>query len=335
MAGLTESTRAAESSVGAPPDYDQVGEVTEPMRVAVVGQATAPKATSVDTKANKGWLVCGGLTGLAIIGYLVFGPGASGSKAEWFFGAVVFVVVMVTMWLTLTIQRQAKNDIVQADERLRRELAAADERSALELALTQKWHRAQMESQQKLHHAELVAQHELARIERNNLLEQLQKQAMIEVSRAVGAHTRMLATLWTEGATQLRNPDRAEREAAMNALFGQISQVVSDVSVELDNAHLLSQDDRLQDALNRVNDAVLMAIQVAEDLHADVVEGRTPETNPIPAVQHLLHERATAARRLAWSLLRTGLEDSAAPAVDPPIEPVDLSADTQRSAEVS
>ncbi len=310
MAGLTESTRVAESSGGAPLNYGQSGETTEPMRVAAMDQDPAPKAMSIDTKAGIGWLVCGGLGSLAVVWYLLFSPGELGSKAEWFFGAVVFVVVMVTMWLTLTVQRQAKYDIAQADERLRRELAAADERSALELALTQKWHRAQMESQQKLHDAELVAQRELARIERNNLLEQLQKQAMIEVSRAIGAHTRMLATLWTEGATQLRNPDRDEREAAMNALFEQISQVVSDVSVELDNAHLLSQDDRLQDALNRVNDAVLLAIQVAEDLHADVVEGRAPETNPIPAVQRLLHERATAARRLAWSLLRTGLEDS-------------------------
>ncbi|OLP01674.1 hypothetical protein BVU76_14540 [Mycolicibacterium porcinum] len=309
MAGLTESTTVAESSGGAPSDYGQNGEATEPMRVAAVEHEPARKQ-SVEKKASIGWLVCGGVGALGIVCFLLFSPGQSGSKAEWFFGAVIFVVVMVTMWLTLTIQRQAKYDIARADERLRRELAAADERSALELALTQKWHRAQMESQQKLHAAELVAQQELARIERNNLLEQLQKQAMIEVSRAVGAHTRMLATLWTECATQLRNPDRDERESAMNALFEQISQVVHDVSVELDNAHLVSQDDRLQDALNRVNDAVLMAIQVAEDLHADVVEGRTPETNPVPAVQRLLHERATAARRLAWSLLRTGLEDS-------------------------
>ncbi len=310
MAGLTESTRVAESSGGAPLNHAENGDATEPMRVAVLAPDPAPKALSADRRAGIGWLVGGGLGVLAIGLYLVFSPGEAGSKADWFFGAVVFVVVMVTMWLTLTIQRQAKYDIASADERLRRELAAADERSALELALTQKWHRAQMESQQKLHQAELVAQQELARIERNNLLDQLQKQAMIEVSRAVGAHTRMLATLWSEGASQLRNPDRDERESAMNAIFEQISQVVSDVSVELDNAHLVSQDDRLQDALNRVNDAVLMAIQVAEDLHADVVEGRTPETNPIPAVQRLLHERATAARRMAWSLLRTGLEDS-------------------------
>lgn len=317
MAGLTESTRAAEFSGGAPSNNGEVGETTEPMRVVRPDPGPAPKMASVDTRTGIGWLVCGGLGSLAVVWYLLLGPGPLGSKSEWFFGAVVFVVVLVTMWLTLTVQRQAKYDIAQADERLRRELAAADERSALELTLTQKWHRAEMESQQKLHHAELVAQQELARIERNNLLDQLRKQAMIEVSRAVGAHTRMLATLWTEGATQLRNPDRGERETAMNAIFEQIGQVVNDVSVELDNAQLLSQDDRLQDALNRVNDAVLMAIQVAEDLHADVVEGRTPETNPIPAVQRLLHERATAARRLAWSLLRTGLEESTTPTADP------------------
>lgn len=308
MAGLTESTRAAEFSEGTPSEDVDTSDTTQPIRVPVTDREAAPTTPAAEGKADIGWLVGGGIGCLAIVWFLVFSPGERGSKAEWFFGAVIFVVVMVTMWLTLTVQRQARQDIAQAGERLRRELAAADERSAAELALTQKWHRAEIQAQQKLHRAELAAQHELARIERNNLLEQLQKQAMVEVSRAVGAHTRMLAAMWSEAATQLRNPDRDEREAAMNVIFGQISQVVNDVSVELDNAHLLSQDDRLQDALNRVNDAVLMAIQVAEELHADVVEGRTPEANPIPAVQRLLHERATAARRLAWSLLRTGLE---------------------------
>ncbi|WP_280833534.1 hypothetical protein [Mycolicibacterium frederiksbergense] len=285
---------------------------TEPIPVAAVDREPSRKVAPVDAKTGIGWLVCGGLGSLGIVWYLVFGPGELGSKSEWFFGAVVFVVVMVTMWQTLNIQRQAKYDIAQTNEQLRRELAAADERSALELALTQKWHRAAMESQQTLHRAELVAQQELARIERLHLVEQLQKQAMIEVSRAVGAHTRMLALLWNEGSTQLRNPDRGERETAMNSIFEQISQVVHDVSVELDNAQLLNQDDRLEEALNRVNDAVLMAIQVAEELHADVIEGRMPESNPIPAVQRLLHERATAARRLAWSLLRSGLDGRSA-----------------------
>jgi hypothetical protein len=103
---------------------------------------------------------------------------------------------------------------------------------------------------------------ELARIERIHLLGQLQKQAMIDVSRTIGAHTQTLATLWNQGASVLRIEDREEREDAMNPIFEQISQTVNDFSVELANAHLLVEDDRLHQALNSVNEAVLMAIRV-------------------------------------------------------------------------
>ncbi|MGV0741405.1 hypothetical protein [Mycolicibacterium sp. XJ870] len=291
---------------------------TQPIPVtAPDAREPSRRQSPVEGRTSIGWLVCGVVGSMAIAWFIFLSPGELGNKSEWFFGAVVFVVVMVTMWQTLTIGRQARQDAAEAAERLRKELAAADERSALELALTQKWHRAQMESQQKLHRAELAAQQELARIERGHLLEQLQKQAMIEVSRSVGAHTRMLATLWSEGARSLHIDDRDEREKAMNAIFGQISHVVNDVSVELDNAHLLSQDDRLHHALDRINEAVLMAIQVAQELHADVIDGRAPESNPIPAVQRLLQERSAEARRLAWSLLRTGLDDSEVRADEP------------------
>ncbi len=132
---------------------------------------------------------------------------------------------------------------------------------------------------------------------------------MIEVSRAVGEHTQMLARLWNKGASVLLIEDRVEREQAMNPIFEQIGQVVNEFSVELGNAHSLIEDDRLHGALNRVNEAALMAIQVAEDVHLAVVEGRTPEPNPIPAVQRRMHTHAAEARRLAWDLIRTGLDD--------------------------
>jgi hypothetical protein len=51
---------------------------------------------------------------------------------------------------------------------------------------------------------------------------------MIEVSRAVSAHTHMLAALWNQGASILLNEDRDEREKAMHPIFEQISQVVND-----------------------------------------------------------------------------------------------------------
>ncbi|MDV3130020.1 hypothetical protein M1247_34310 [Mycobacterium sp. 21AC1] len=286
-----------------------MSEPTEPIPL-VAPEPQESRSNPIEGRNGIGWLVCAGVAGVAIAWFILFSPGELGSKSEWFFGAVVFAVVMVTMWQTLNIQRQARQDVADAAERLQRELAAADERAALELALTQKWHRAEMESRQRLHRAELEAQRQLARVERAHLHEHMQKQAMIEVSRAVGAQTRMLATLWSEGARVLGNDDRDVREQAMNAIFEQISQVVNDVGVELDNAHLLSEDDRLHQALDQINEAVLMGIRVAEDVHAEVVEGRTPQPNPIPAVQRLMHERASEARRLAWALLRTGLSNN-------------------------
>ena len=86
----------------------------------------------------------------------------------------------------------------------------------------------------------------------------MQKQALVEVSRTVNGHTQLLATLWNEAASILRIEDRDERELAMNPIFEQISQVVNDFSVEVGNAHLLVEDDRLHRALDRVNEAALM-----------------------------------------------------------------------------
>ena len=175
------------------------------------------------------------------------------------------------------------------------------------MALTQKLHTAELENERKAHRAELDAQRQQAALERTHLLNQLQKQAVIEVSRAVSLHTQMLATLWNRGAGILNSTDRDEREQAMLPIFEQIGQVVNDFSVELANAHQIVDDTRLNQALEGVNEAVLMGIQVAQDVCDDIVEGRATEPNPIPAVQRLMYEKAAEARRLAWDLLRTGL----------------------------
>jgi hypothetical protein len=309
VTGLAQPTRAAE------PTQRGMSDSTDPQAVPV-RRAPRPRGPV----RGIGWLAGGVAGGLAIAWFIVLSPGEIGSKAEWFFGAVVFVVVMVTMWQTLNIQRTAKQDAAEAAERLRTELTAAEERSKRELALAQTMHHAEMEAQQKLHDAEIEAQQklhraemnaqrELARKERAHLAKQLQKQAVIEVSRAVSAHTHMLATLWNQAATILLNEERDEREQAMNPIFEQISEVVNDFAVELDNAQLLVEDDRLHHALNRVNEAALMAIRIAEEVHGAVVEGHAPEPNPIPSVQRLMQTRAAEARRLAWDLLRTGLDD--------------------------
>lgn len=304
MTGLAQSRRASE-----PSDRREVSDATEPIRLTVPTRRASRSPTPFGGWRGISWLTGGVAGSLAIVWFIVLSPGEIGSKAEWFFGAVVFAVVMVSMWQTVTILHHAKQNAAEAAERLQKEIAAAEERSARELALTRELHRAEMEAQQKLHRAESEAQRERARIERGHLLNQLQKQAMIEVSRAVSTHTQMLATLWDQGAGMLRIKDRDQREAAMNPIFEQIGQVVNEFSVELANAHLLIEDDRLHRALDRVNEAALMAVSVAEDVHLAVVDGRDPQPNPIPPVQQLMHKRAAEARSLAWDLLRTGLDD--------------------------
>jgi hypothetical protein len=91
-----------------------------------------------------------------------------------------------------------------------------------------------------------------------------------------------------------------------------IPMVAADFSVEVSNANVLIEDDRLHRALNQVNEAAVMAIRVAEDVHDAVVDGRTPKSDSIRTVQRLMHTRAAEARRLAWELLRNGLEDTSA-----------------------
>lgn len=306
MTELREST-GSETTRATPTSDDDAAERTEPIPLAASSAKPVGKDGSFDARTGIGWLVCGVAGSLAIAWYILLAPGEVGSKAEWFFGAVVFVVIVVTVWQTVTVVRQAQRETADVAERLRAELAAADERAAHDLALTRKRHRTELETQQKLHRAEMAAQRELARVQRRHLVEQLQKQAMIEVSRSVATHSRTLAALWSEGARCVQLEDRTERETAMNAIFEQIGHVVTDVSVEIDNAHLLCQDDRLHEALDKVNDAVLMAIRIAEDLHDDVVQGRAPQKDAVRDVQRRLTGRATEARRLAWSLLRSGL----------------------------
>jgi hypothetical protein len=274
----------------------------------------APPAVPVSRERNRfGWRAVGWFAGaiagiLAISWFILFSPGEIGSKAEWFFGAVVVCVVMVSMWQTTGIQRMARKDAADSAERHRRELAAAEERAMRELAMTQRLHRTQMEAQQRMHHSEMETQRELARIERNHLIHQVQKQAIVEVSRAVNAHTQVLASLWNEGANILCIEDRDLRERAMKPIFEKIGQVVNEFSVELSNAHLLADDDRVHRALDHVNEAALMAIRVAEDMHTAVIEGHAPDPDAIAGAQRLMQSRAAEARHLAWALVRAGLE---------------------------
>jgi hypothetical protein len=304
MTELAHTPSAAElPSAGS--DYLPTAQTDEPRRGAPA------RGTGREVWRVIGWLA-GALAGFAAIAwFILFAPVESGSKAQWCFAAVVLVAVLASIWQTHSILRQARLDAADAAQRLRDELAAAQERSARELALVRSIHEAEMDSQRQMARAELAAQVELARVERVHLVAQQQKLALVGVSRAVNASTQALAALWNQAASVLELEDREARERALHPVFEQIAQVVNEFSVELSNAHLLVEDDRVHRALDSVNDAVLMAMHVAEDLHLAVVEGREPEPKPIATAQRIMNEKSVEARHLAWSLLRTGIDDAA------------------------
>lgn len=306
MTGLVDSTTAGDQS-----QRGRRRDSTKPTPQDASARRQGGGFAAIGGWRGIGWLSCGAAGGLAIAWFILLGPGEMGSKADWFFGAAVLCLALVTLWQTVTVQRQANQRAAEAGERLRIEVVAAQQRSARELELARKLHEAEIESRQKSHRAELDAQRRHARIERGHLLIQLQRQAVIEVSRAVSLHTGMLATLWNRGASVLQSTDRDEREHAMQPIFEQIGQVVNDFSVDIANAHQIVEDDRLNRALEGVNEAVLMGIRVAQEVCDDIVEGRSPQPGAVPSVQRLMHQRAAEARSLAWALLRAGLDDGA------------------------
>lgn len=293
-------------------ERDEVSDVSNSAEAtqAMMPIRPAPRGFTPRGWREIGWLTCGFAGSLAIGWFIFLSPGELGTRAEWFFGAAVCGVALVSLWQTSSVQRQARQNADEAVERVRMQLATAEERWARELDLTRTLHRTEIDAQRELHRADMEAQRELARVERAQLRNQLQKQAMIEVSRAVGTHTQKLATLWEQGSDVLDIEDRDERQRLMSPIFDQIGQVVNDFSVELRSARLLIEDDSLHHALKRVSDAALMAVEVAEDLHNAVIEGHAPQPDSITSVQGLLHTRATEARGLAWDLLRTGLEQN-------------------------
>lgn len=172
MTVLVESATADDQSV-----RGEVRDATEPIPELVLARRDSGWFAAIDGWHGIGWLSCGAAGGLAIVH-----PARSrrdGVQGGLVFGAVVFCALLVVMWQTVNVQRQANQRAAQAGEQLRIALAAAEERSAREMGLTQKLHRAELESQQESHRAAMDARRAQAELERRYLLNQLQKQAVI------------------------------------------------------------------------------------------------------------------------------------------------------------
>ncbi len=217
------------------------------------------------------------------------------AKAAWFSGVGTLLAVVVALWQSLIIRRQAKDEAKEAQQRLRQELAAAEQRSAREL-----------DNARELHLVELDHQREQARIQRVHLREQEFKLALIRVSRAINAYTHELATLTEQGRRVLKT-ESEEREDALLAISEKLGTLVTDVSLEISGAHMFTRNQDLHGALDKVNAAMMAGPQAEMAFrHAVISLGRMPKPNPIPFAQATMQEAIGNARRMAGEVLDTG-----------------------------
>lgn len=112
MTGLVDATTAEDQS-----EHGAVRDGTEPIPEPVLARRDGGWFAAIDGWRGIGRLSCGAAGGLAIAWFVLLGPGEMGSKADWFFGAVVFCALLVVMWQTVNIQRQANQRAAQAAER--------------------------------------------------------------------------------------------------------------------------------------------------------------------------------------------------------------------------
>src|SRR5947199_9574342 len=101
MTGLVQSARATEDSVRRDVDAS-----------SGPAASAAPPQSPVSPEPRRlgwhgiGWFACGVAGALAIAWFIFFSRGELGSKADWFFGAVVFCAVMVSVWSIVACLRQ-------------------------------------------------------------------------------------------------------------------------------------------------------------------------------------------------------------------------------------
>jgi hypothetical protein len=240
------------------------------------------------TKSEIGWVLLGSSIGGLLSYMLVFSGWDPGSKADWFAGLGSFAAVAVALWQSVVIRRQADADAVTAAKRFAEELLAAEARSA----------------------AELAAQKQLARVERLYRHEREIKSALVEVARAVSEYGIVIASFWVESVDISKLPTRPEREVAFRPMSRMLGEAVSRIAIECDTAELLIEEQQLGEAVAELRVAVEAVVWAADEMRQRVERNDNPNMAPVHAAQLQMVEQATETRRLAWELLRTGVDGS-------------------------
>jgi hypothetical protein len=225
---------------------------------------------------------------------------AWGSVSDAFAACGTILAVVVALRQASAARKQADEDARDAAERLERELAAAEER-----------HQDQLREQREVATLEVENQVQLARVQRLHIREQDFKNALIRITRAAGAYTHELATLLELGRRVIKMP-ADQRGDALHDVNKQLGRYVQDFSIEIAGAHMLTQDDEIHEALNRVNAALLLGPQAEIPFRNVAIDGASRErdvTNaaaPIFMAMDAIQTRLGEARQLAGDKLITG-----------------------------
>ncbi|MGV0159883.1 hypothetical protein ACRU3B_10645 [Mycobacterium colombiense] len=223
-----------------------------------------------------------------------------GSVSDAFAACGTILAVVVALRQASAARKQAAKDAKDAAERLERELSAAEQR-----------HQDQMREQREVAALEVENQVQMARVQRLHIREQDFKNALIRITRAAGAYTHELATLVETGRRAVKEPPN-QRSGALHDVSRQLGRYVQDFSIELAGAHMLTQNDDIHEALNRVN-AAMMGGPYAEIGFRDVVMRAASTDRDVTAAARQifsaieeLQTRLGEARQLAGDILNTG-----------------------------
>ena len=221
-----------------------------------------------------------------------------GNVAEAFGAAGTLLAVVVALWQSTVIQHQPEREATDAAQRFEQELTSA-----------RGLHVAEMKAADDQHKAELEAQREIARVQRVSLLEQEFKLALIRVTRAASAYTHALATLIAETPRIISGTTRQERDDALKPISKELAAAVHDLNAEISSAHMLTNNDQLHDALDRITATAMKGPKAELDFrNTAVMAGQHPNEAPIFMVMQELHQVIGDVRRLAGGILVTGMD---------------------------
>ncbi|BBY74337.1 hypothetical protein MPRF_12360 [Mycolicibacterium parafortuitum] len=292
-----------------PNEDGEVSATPEEARGITPPQTVVPSASQRRpwTLRDTGWIALGLTSGGFASWLLIFSGWEIGSKAEWFSGVASFGAVAVALWQSVVIRQQAKADAAEAAKRFGDELKAAKDRTIQEVQAAEQRTQKELDAANERHGIEMEQQREIARIQRIHLREQEFKLALIRVSRAATAYTHELATLVETGSRVVAMSQRQERADALRPVSKRLGALMDDLSVEIAGAHMLTNNDRLHDALDRVNAEAMRGPEGEIQYRNTVImAGQVGNEAPLFMAMEALHRVIGDARRLAGEVLVTG-----------------------------